>query len=233
MVDTKVSDFYDEFSAFQEKIAYNERHFLMLDKLLELELRKDSNVLELGCGIGVISSLILRVIKKGRLTAVDISPKSIEIARRNNPSENAVFEAADITVYDPGETGFDFVTLFDVLEHVPVESHASLFSMIADYLSEDGKLLINIPNPEFLQYIHDNNPEQLQIIDQPLSIARIVSETESCGFVLRQFENYDLWQKNESIFMWFELKKTFRKHETEAPRQSLLRRFQNKFEIYW
>ena len=35
MAQEEIAEFYDEFSDFQQKIAYNERHFLMLDKLIE------------------------------------------------------------------------------------------------------------------------------------------------------------------------------------------------------
>ena len=233
MVDKEVADFYDDFSEFQESIAYNERHFLMLDKLLELGMDRSSKVLELGCGIGIISSLILRVLREGELCAADISPKSIKIAQENNRERgNVEFHVADVTKFEPGKEGFDFVTLFDVLEHVPVEGHRELFGRIAKYLSESGKLIINIPNPDYLQYIHETYPERLQIIDQPLSIPRLIEDATTHGFRLRFYENYNLWRKYESVFMWFEPEPEFKEIETEPPVQTIMRRLQNKFEIY-
>lgn len=233
MVDTSVSRYYDDFSAFQKKIAYNERHYLMLDKLIGLGLSSRSNVLELGCGIGVISTLMLRVVKEGSLTAVDISPRSIEIARTRNPRRNVTFEIGDITTYVPRGSSYDFVTLFDVLEHVPVEAHASLFSRIASAVHETTKVVVNIPTPEYLEYLHKTHPENLQIIDQPLSVARLLLDSERNGLVLRCFERYDLWRRNESIFMWFEKRTPFIEVETDPPSQTLLRRLQNKLQIYW
>ncbi len=233
MVDKNVSEFYDEFSSFQEKIAYNERHFLMLDKLLELGLNKTSNVLELGCGIGVVSSLICRVVKSGKLIAVDISPKSIEIAKKNNATTGAEFYVGDVTEFKSNEYSYDFITLFDVLEHIPIDSHDKLFASIAEHMSEDTKLIINIPNPDYLRYIHDNSPDRLQIIDQPLPLIDILENTQSNELELKFFETYDLWLKDESQFMVFEKKKRFVAVETKAPGQTYIRRLQNKFKKYW
>lgn len=233
MVDKKVSDFYNNFSEFQKTIAYNERHFLMLDNLIGLGLASDSNVLELGCGIGIVSSLILRVVKTGRLTAIDISPRSIEIARERNRDKNASFIVGDIVEYEPAVAAYDFVTLFDVLEHVPVDSHANLFARVSSCMRQNAKLVVNIPNPEYLRYIHATHPERLQIIDQPLSIGALVSDTERHGFALRSLRTYDLWCRNESVFAWFEKAAPFAEIRTRPPRQTVLRRLQNKFRLYW
>ena len=233
MVNKGVSDFYDDFTSHQERIGYNARHFLMLDRLLESGLRGDSTVVELGCGIGIITSLILKVLREGAVVAVDISPKSIEIAKGRGDQRRCRFEVGDITEFDPGVRQADFVTLFDVLEHVPVRGHQALFERIEGYIGEQGQLLVNIPNPEYLDYLHEHEPEKLQIIDQPLSIADLVKTAHEAGFVMRQFETYDLWHKNESIFMRFEKQQAFEEIETDPPTQSILRRIQNKFETYW
>lgn len=233
MADKSVSDFYDKFSDFQQKISYNERHFLMLDKLIDLGLARSSHVLELGCGIGIVSSLILGVVKDGHLTGVDISGRSIDLARARNAGGNARFEAADVTTFAPEGRSYDFVTLFDVLEHVPVESHRQLLATVAGCLRDSGKLLVNIPNPDYLAHLHRVRPETLQIIDQPLSIVRLLSDTEASGLVLRNLVHHDLWCRNESVFMWFERWTPFVEVATRAPQPTLLRRLQNKLQMYW
>ncbi len=233
MVNKEVSEFYDEFSSFQETIAYNERHFLMLDRLLELGLKNDSSVLELGCGIGVISSLICKVIKDGRLAAVDISPKNIEIARKNNNPKLTEFYVADAVEFEKNKISYDFITLFDVLEHIPIEVHVELFANVVSHMSSETVLVVNIPNPKYLQYLHDNSPEMLQIIDQPLELSEVLKVAEANNLRLRFFETYDLWQKDESQFMVFKKDRKYEVIETQPPKQTYLRQFQNKFEKYW
>lgn len=228
----EIESFYDKFSDTQKKIAYNERHFHMLDRLLNLGLQKDSNVLELGCGIGVISSLVCKVLKTGVLVATDISPKNIEIAKKRNANRNAQFFVGDAVKFERKEITYDFITLFDVLEHIHVDSHNELFSNVVSHMSEETKLVVNIPNPEYLRHLHNSSPESLQIIDQPLPLIEILKATELNDLNLKFFETYDLWKKDESQFMLFEKRTEFTVHETIPPKQNFFRRVQNKLERY-
>lgn len=226
-----VSDFYDEYSVYQKNRGYNERHFFMLDKMLELGLNRESNVLELGCGIGTITSLVYKVVRKGKIVGVDISPKSIEYAKHRVPG--AEFHVGDIVEFSRKELVYDFITLFDVLEHIPIELHKSLFSNIVSHMHTGAKLLINIPNPTYLDHVRENSPDLLQIIDQSLPLADLVLDADHSGLSMRYFEKYDLWSKDESQFMIFELKEKYVQKDGIPPRQTLMRRIQNKFEIYW
>ena len=52
--------------------------------LLEAQLADGSDVLELGCGAGV--PVTERLAERHRVTAVDLSPRQVELARSNAPS---------------------------------------------------------------------------------------------------------------------------------------------------
>ncbi|MEK6616194.1 MAG: class I SAM-dependent methyltransferase, partial [Bacteroidota bacterium] len=135
----KVSDFYDAFTNYQMEtdVMLNDRHFILFKKLKSLGLNTNSHVLELGCGIGVITSLIATVVRKGKITAVDISPKSIEVSKKKIfQKTNIEFIVSDILNFSYPDNRFDFITLFDVIEHIPLKDHSAVFKLISRYMNE-------------------------------------------------------------------------------------------------
>jgi len=84
-----------------------------------LELDPGDRVLEVGCGHGVAVSLVCeRLGLRGRVTAIDRSPKMIDAARRRNrahvESGRAVLEAVALEDADFGRQRFDKIFAFNV-----------------------------------------------------------------------------------------------------------------------
>jgi ubiquinone/menaquinone biosynthesis C-methylase UbiE len=77
----------------------------------ELAIRPDDRVLEIGCGHGVAATLVCGLLKGGRLTAIDRSPKMIEAATRRNAAYvadgRAEFLVGALEELDLGERRFD------------------------------------------------------------------------------------------------------------------------------
>jgi ubiquinone/menaquinone biosynthesis C-methylase UbiE len=67
--------YYDNYVSHQLKVAFNERHWFLFRRLQDEGITVDSNVLELGCGIGVNLYLLSTVVKQGQITGADLSPK--------------------------------------------------------------------------------------------------------------------------------------------------------------
>ena len=96
-----------------------------------------ASLLELGCGTaGPTTQLLARHFK---LTCVDISPRSIELARQNLPS--AEFVATDMTTAVFPASSFDAVAAFYSIIHVPRVELASLFKRVFDWLRPGGLLV--------------------------------------------------------------------------------------------
>jgi trans-aconitate 2-methyltransferase len=225
----EISDFYDGFIENQKKISYNERHFFLYNKLKKLGLEGKSNVLEIGCGIGVMSSLIAKTVKYGKIFSLDISPKSIEIAKKLN-IKNAEFIISDAAEFNYKKIHFDFITLFDVLEHIPIAQHEQVFQNIASHMTEKTILFINIPNPPHLEYIIKNYPERLQIIDQPLPANIILNNAYSNSLELFSFQTYSLWVQNDYQMMLFYKKTPFiEKFIKESKAKKISNRIVNHF----
>ncbi len=86
----EVEKFYNTFKEHQNKLGVNIRHRTIFKNLKKQGLKTDSQVLEIGCGIGTVSSLILKYIIKGKFVGVDISAESILLAKKINALTEAV-----------------------------------------------------------------------------------------------------------------------------------------------
>jgi cyclopropane fatty-acyl-phospholipid synthase-like methyltransferase len=187
----EIEDFYDSFVKTQKKIGVSVRHRLIHKKLKQLGLKANSNVLEVGCGIGTVSSLIIKSIPNGKFTGCDISPHSIKFANELYANDNISFIVDDMSNFSSNIV-YDFIVFPDVLEHIPVDQHSKLFENVAKVSSPDAKVLINIPEPHALNWTRANRPEILQIIDQSLSMQDLLNNTYPHGFYVESIQPYSI-----------------------------------------
>lgn len=188
-----VRDFYDEYAERQVRHGINHRHMRIMDWLLQFGMGNTSQVLEIGCGVGTQTELIAAAVQKGRIVANDISPRSVDLAKKrlaNAP--NVEFLLGDI-ISLPVAGMFDVIVLPDVLEHIPMESHGVLFGKIAQLLAPDGCVVINIPSAQYLEWNHRHRPDLLQVIDQPLHLAAVAQHVGNAGLYLHHVQHYSLW----------------------------------------
>lgn len=194
------NQFYDSYIKRQVESGINNRIYYLFRQLKKYGLRKDLKILEIGCGIGALTYLLSGKIKTGLIEAVDFSEKSIEYARKNCNKPNIHFASADILEYSPQSQRFDFILLFDVLEHIPIERQAELFSKINSWMHENSVLFINLPNPDYIRYDQKHNPQALQEIDQPISLEKLSEVLCNCHLKITQMKTYSIWVKNEYQF---------------------------------
>lgn len=232
MNNDNVKDFYNDFVNYQTKSGINERIYTLYKKMQSLNLVSSSNVLELGCGIGVMTKLLSNTVKEGYIEAVDLSDKSIELAKLKLKKKNISFFVGDVVNYVPKKMNYDFITLFDVIEHIPIEKHFDLFKNLAKLSDDNTKIVINIPNPEYLDYVTKNNPSSLQIIDQPIPLSMIVENTESNGLRIKNFDTYSIWVENDYQFMVIQKKKDFEEVIINDKR-SLLQKIKYKLHYFF
>jgi GrpB-like predicted nucleotidyltransferase (UPF0157 family) len=102
--------------------------------LLFERLPPGAAVLDLGCGTGV--PVARELATRFAVTGVDLSGRSIEIARRNVPA--AAFLHADMSALDFPAERFDAVVAFYSIIHLPREEHSALLGAIASWLRPGG-----------------------------------------------------------------------------------------------
>ena len=210
MKQNEISDFYDEYVQRQIKTGANERLISLYKRLLNGGLNADSKVLELGCGVGIFTKLLAKKVKNGIIEAVDLSEKSVAVAKNELKERNNIhFDVADVVKYQPKNSGFDMITLMDVIEHIPLEHHGELFANLANIATEKTNILINIPNPQYIGYVRINHPESLQVIDQEVELFTLMQHLEQSGLELIYFEKYGIWEQDDYHFMVIRKKRNF------------------------
>jgi trans-aconitate 2-methyltransferase len=203
----EVTRFYDEFVRHQLEVSFNHRHLLLFRELKQLGLSSNSSVLELGCGIGVMTSIMAGVARNGFIEAVDISPESIaEAKKRIKKQEMIKFVVADLKHFESSRKDFDFITLMDVLEHIPEEDHDELFKKISGLMNDGSVLFINIPTPHLLAYDKLHFPGNVQIIDQELLADQLISRAYQAGLELDYFRTIGIWAANDYHLIAFRKK---------------------------
>ncbi|EAZ80598.2 class I SAM-dependent methyltransferase [Algoriphagus machipongonensis] len=199
----KIISYYDQFSEKQEKTGINSRHLSILDKVKAAGLEKHHRILEVGCGIGTVSSLLASQVPQGEVLAVDISPESIDKAKVIwKEHKNLKFEVSDMSNFHKENQSFDFFVFPDVLEHIPVDQHKRLFQNIQEHSHQDSVIFVHIPAPRYLQWMINNEPEKLQVIDQPLDSGDLIKSITSCGFYLEKMETYPVFY-TEKDYQYF------------------------------
>lgn len=189
---TDVAKFYDEFAHQQARSGINRRHLSILKYLKQFGLQPSHRVLEIGCGIGTLTELLCTYCPAGHVHAVDISPASIEMARKRLAGyKNLKLEAADAVVDEIAGT-YDVVVLPDVIEHIPIQLHPALWKRIASVLTPQAFVAVHIPDPYFLKNMINAGSNELQVIDQPIYADQLTRDTYAAGLRLEYLEAYCL-----------------------------------------
>ena len=200
----EVRRWYNTFSSQKKVGSINLRHYKLFNVLVKGGLKRSHKVLEVGCGVGALSFLLTSYLKPGNLLATEISDEAIEIAKKRIPSSRRVrFLHTDMKDFSSPDI-YDFILLADVLEHIPVEDHPDLFALFSQHMSEESRLLINIPHPEALKFIQSHSPEKLQIIDQPIASDLLLQNAYASGLELIESRTHTLFHlEPESVLYLF------------------------------
>ncbi|KRG70917.1 bifunctional 2-polyprenyl-6-hydroxyphenol methylase/3-demethylubiquinol 3-O-methyltransferase UbiG [Pseudoxanthomonas dokdonensis] len=104
-----------------------------------------ANVLDVGCGGGLLSEALARA--GARVTAIDLAPELIKVARLHRLESNVSVDYREQTVEslaDQQAGEFDAITCMEMLEHVP--DPASVIAACARLLKPGGQLFVSTLN---------------------------------------------------------------------------------------
>ena len=201
---SEVREWYNAFSTKQVKTGINLRHYHIFRLLVRSGLQRHHSVLEIGCGIGALTRLLSNYVTKGHIAATDISDVSIDIARKAlKGNERIQFYVTDMNDFSLPEK-FDFVVLPDVLEHIPMDQHDSLFRGLAQMMHPEAKLAIHLPRPKLIEYLNAKETDKLQVIDQAVYADFMLKQTYRNGLFLESYNMYSLFhQEPDYAFIVF------------------------------
>jgi SAM-dependent methyltransferase len=111
-------------------------------------LPKDSQILDYGCGYGLLSFYLSQ--KFPNVLSIDADPNQIAVAQGMGLNASVLaIEAFDEWVAGNSDR-FDVIFLFDVLEHVPAKAQISFLRGLCSTLKHGGLLLVKVPNANSL-----------------------------------------------------------------------------------
>lgn len=134
----------DRLVAVESRNWHLQSRMSLVLETIDRHARPGGRVLDVGCGTGF---LLERLAERGFSgTGVDLSPESVEHARRRLAEIGAADRLTAVvgSAYEPPEGPFDLIALTDVLEHLE-EPRACLAALRAQ-LAPDGLLVISTPN---------------------------------------------------------------------------------------
>jgi len=176
--------------------------------LAELELDNESNVLDLGCGPGLISGYIQRKLNC-RLVGLDISPIAIQRAvdRFGSRNQDLQFFTGNMATYDFNSELFDAILLIDT--HYFIEDFPALIPNLLDRLKEKGKIAIFSDEGKGIEGLDESNTQPHEtVIGQYL----IAHEIRFKGIRLYE-ENQAHWIKKKQVLL--ELKDEFEEENNQ------------------
>ncbi len=173
----------------------NERTQPSIDLVNRIRMdRPPRTILDIGCGPGNSSQVLLERWPDARLTGVDNSPAMIEKAQRNFPHQEWIL--ADASEYVP-PADFDLVFSNAAIQWIP--NHRALIAKMAGMLSAEGVLAFQVPR--------FNEMAISRIIDSVCRSKRWRKATERCarlfayhdaGFyydlLSGQLKSVDIWE---------------------------------------
>lgn len=182
--------FYDRFSLEMGADDWrrdNGRHLRIRYELAQLlGAPRGLRVLDIGCGAGVLTSGLCRY---GTVTGVDLSGPAIELAAELEP--RARFLTGRVQELDLG-SGFDLVTMFDILEHVPTDERPALFALLDSLLGPGGWLVLTTPHPSYTRWLQQHRPDLLQVIDEPVRPEELITLAGRHQLELVDYRAYDV-----------------------------------------
>jgi SAM-dependent methyltransferase len=104
--------------------------------------------LDLGCGDGILTGVLLNEVGERNLVGIDLDPLETTAARRH-AFYSAVHTCSADAIPEPAAS-FDFVVSNSVLEHIPPLE--GTIAEVARLLKKGGRFFFTVPGPAF----HDN-----------------------------------------------------------------------------
>ncbi len=159
---------YDRYAAIQKKLA---------QKLISLLPEKDvKSALDIGCGTGNFTKLLREKFKNCHITAVDISPQMIEVAKNKLGNENVEYLIADAEELEP-EKKFDLIA-----SNASMQWFANLDKTLGKYkkmLKDNGAIAFTIFGPltyNELAYVMEDVTNKKMIINSKKFLSKVEIE---------------------------------------------------------
>lgn len=225
-----VKEYYDEHT--KDKV----RDFLVTNARVEAAWKtvkdyapaKVVRAFEIGCGVGNISARLASEFKNSRVIGLDVSPKSLEVARKLFGSDSISFMEGPLKKGVVKEK-FDLILLMDVYEHIQVSDRKELHEAIKEMLSERGRIILSFPTPHYLAWLKKHNPIGIQPVDEDITAETIVQLAKDTNTEIILYKKVNIWHEGDYAHAVLERNPDFEKAFGEAMPVSVTARVKRGF----
>ncbi len=133
-------------------------HYKLLHKLNPVRLEyilskcdiKDKKILDIGCGGGILSEQLCK--EGAKVTGIDSSCKSIEIAREHAKQKNYDIKYINKSIFDITDlNNFDLIICFEMIEHI--DKPHELIKKISKLSSKKSGLFVSTINRNLKSFV--------------------------------------------------------------------------------
>lgn len=180
-----IRDFFNNFAHGwdNEPIADKE----IIDAILNnAEVKENINILDVGCGTGVLFPYYLERNVKS-ITAVDLSPEMVKIAKNKFPQANVICGDAENITFD---NQFDVIMIYNAFPHFPNPN--ALIENLSNALKTGGRLSI----------AHGMSKKELDEVHKKSAgkVSNILPECEELAELLNPYFNVDIMISNDKMY---------------------------------
>ena len=154
---------------------------------------KPKRILEIGCGIGATCWRMARAWPEAEVIGADVSSISIEVAKTCFRRPNLSYRAG-LVKEEVFAGSFDLVLLMDTYEHIVRNDRANLHRAIKSFLGDESRLITTVPTPAVLSYLREENPSEIQPVDEEVSLQDIVVLAGDTDTQLLYYREVGIWQ---------------------------------------
>jgi len=100
------------------------------------------HILELGCGTGNLTRLLVERWPNSKITAVDISSEMLQVIEKKIPSQNIILKESSFEALEANQHEYDLVISSLAIHHLKHPEKVDLLRRIYDWLSPGGFFVI-------------------------------------------------------------------------------------------
>jgi trans-aconitate 2-methyltransferase len=202
----QVSQFYDDFlkSRMLHYRVYGNERLDLAYKFIRPYICPESSILEIGCGIGIITEKMALAASHGNVWACDLSEKNIWYAQQTLKPRNIQYATIDILeefkiLQEWILRSMDLIIMVDVLEHLPSNHHITIFQNLRQILKPNGLIVLTFPSEYYQTYIREQHPQELQPIDEIISLTHLTHVAQSANLSIKHYELVSVWMRHQYV----------------------------------
>lgn len=190
-----VVSYYDEHvkNKLNDYIKVNPRIEFGWETIKKYAPKNPQHILEVGCGMGNISSRMRGYWPNAQITGIDISTSSIQIAQKLFGDSKLSFKETILTPDTFKDELFDLIIFMDVYEHIAVNDRPDVHAALNKLLKNKGRIILTVPTPANLKWSLINKPETMQPVDEHISFEVIGKLAADTNTEVMYYELINVW----------------------------------------